>query len=217
MPYRQTETVIRRLSARREAILAAACNALAENGIAAVQIIPVAERAGIAAGTVYRYFPSKADLLAAVVRTISEQEIAALDGASSQAPGPLSALAAAITTFAARAVAQRKLVLALMTQAVEPELQAVTLSFRRALAAALERLIREAIATRHLQDQDAAFAAPALLGAVVESLLGPLAPPYHDPAQMPARVQALTLFGLRALGVSDARARGIVVHTAVPL
>src|ERR1700730_3138571 len=59
MPYRQTERVIRRLSARREAILAAACAALAEQGI---QIIPVAQRAGIAAGTVYRYFPSKADL-----------------------------------------------------------------------------------------------------------------------------------------------------------
>jgi len=89
MPYRQTDRVIRRLSARREAIFAAAADALAEKGITAVQIIPVAERAGIAAGTVYRYFPSKADLLAAVVRTACEQEVAALDRAVSQAPGPL--------------------------------------------------------------------------------------------------------------------------------
>jgi len=139
MPYRQTERVVRRLAARREAILAAACDALAENGIAAVQIIPVAARAGIAAGTVYRYFPSKADLLAAVVATISEQEIAAVDRAAARAPGALSALAAAIMTFAARAISRRKLVLALMTGSIEPELEAVTLSFRRALAGGRSR------------------------------------------------------------------------------
>ena len=217
MPYRQTDRVIRRLSARREAIFAAAADALAEKGITAVQIIPVAERAGIAAGTVYRYFPSKADLLAAVVRTACEQEVAALDRAVSQAPGPLSALAAAVTTFAARAVSRRRLVLALMTQAAGPELEAVTLSFRRGLAGSFEKLIGEAIATRHLQDQDAAVAATTLLGAVVEGLLGPLAPAAYDPALMRAKIQALTLFALRALGVPDARARGLVVHTAVPL
>jgi AcrR family transcriptional regulator len=44
----------------------------------AVQIVPVAERAGIAAGTVYRYFPSEDDLVAALVAVIAEQEIAAI-------------------------------------------------------------------------------------------------------------------------------------------
>jgi hypothetical protein len=33
---------------------------------------------------------------------------------------------------------------------------------------------------------------------------------------MRAQVQVLTLFGLRALGVIDARARGLVVQTALP-
>ncbi len=35
--------------------------------MAAVQIAPVAERAGIAAGTGYRYFPSKTELVAELV------------------------------------------------------------------------------------------------------------------------------------------------------
>src|SRR5215470_11675757 len=77
MAYRRTENVARRLAARRAAILAAATAAAAEGGMAAVQIAPVAERAGIAAGTVYRYFPSKTDLVAALVAAISEREIAA--------------------------------------------------------------------------------------------------------------------------------------------
>ena len=39
--------------------------------MAAVQIAPVAARAGIAAGTVYRYFPAKIDLVAALIEEIA--------------------------------------------------------------------------------------------------------------------------------------------------
>ena len=124
MPYRQTENVVRRLAARRDAILAAAGDAAAEGGMAAVQMAPVAARAGIAAGTIYRYFPAKTDLVAALVAAISARELAALERAAKAAPGPLSALAAAITTFAARALASRRLAFALIAEPVEPEVDA---------------------------------------------------------------------------------------------
>src|SRR5215472_11913941 len=110
MPYRRTANVIRKLAARHDAILAAACEAAAEGGMAAVQIAPVAARAGIATGTVYRYFPSKTEL------------VAALAAAAKAAPGPLSALAAAISAFAARALERRRLAFALMAEPVEPEI-----------------------------------------------------------------------------------------------
>src|SRR5215475_6450995 len=96
MPYRRTENVVRRLAARRDAIVAAACEIAAESGMAGVQIAPVSARAGIATGTVYRYFPSKTDLVAALVTAVTEREIAALEAAANAAPGPLSALAAAL-------------------------------------------------------------------------------------------------------------------------
>src|SRR5258705_9240398 len=100
MPYRQTDNVARKLAARHDAILAAARDAVAEGGMAAVQIALVAQRAGIAAGTVYRYFPSKTDLVAALTAALSQREMAALPAAAGAAPGPLSALAAAVTTLA---------------------------------------------------------------------------------------------------------------------
>jgi len=106
MPYRRTENVARRLAARHDAIIAAARQIASEGGMAAVQIVPVAARAGIAAGTVYRYFPAKTDLVAAVLAEIAEREIGALRRAADAAPGPLSALSAAIMTFAARALLQ---------------------------------------------------------------------------------------------------------------
>ena len=56
-----------------------------------------------------------------------------------------------------------------------------------------------------------------MVGALIEGLIGPLAPgPTEDPAKNRAQVQTLTLFGLRGLGVIDARARGLVVQTALP-
>jgi AcrR family transcriptional regulator len=218
MPYRQTENVVRKLAARHEAILAAAGDAAAAGGMAAVQIAPVAERAGIAAGTVYRYFPSKTELVAALVAELAEREIGALGGAAAAAPGPLSALTAAVTTFAARALARRRLAFALIAEPVEAEVDAARVSYRTALAGEFERLIRTALDGKHLPDQDAALAATALVGALIEGLIGPLAPDFgNDPAQRRARVQALTLFALRGLGVVDARARGLVVQTAMPV
>ena len=177
MPYRRTENVTRKLAARHGAIMAAARALAAEGGMGAVQIAAVAARAGIAAGTVYRYFPSKTDLIAALVAAESAAEIAALNRAGDSAPGPLSALAAAIVTFAARALASRRLAFAMMAEPVEPALDAVRSGYRRALAGAFENRIRSALERGLLPAQDAAVAAAALVGALMAGLIGPLAPP----------------------------------------
>jgi AcrR family transcriptional regulator len=167
--------------------------------------------------TVYRYFPAKTDLVAALVAAFSASELAALESAAKAAPGPLSALAAAITTLAARALAGRRLAFALIAEPVEPEVDAARASYREALVNEFNRLIRSAHAGGGLPDQDVALAAAALVGALIEGLIGPSAPAApDDPAKARARVQALTLFALRGLGVVDARARGLVVQTVLP-
>ena len=212
MPYRRTENAVRRLAARHAAIIAAARDAAGEGGMAAVQIAAVAKRAGIAAGTVYRYFPGKTDLVAAVLAEIAEREIGALRRAADVAPGPLSALAAAIMTFAARALRHRRLAYAAIAEPVEAELDAARLSFRQAMTAEFGNLITAAAA--HLPEQDAALSAAALVGLLIGGLIGPLAP--DATGRERAVVQSLALVALRALGVADARARGLVVQTALP-
>ena len=111
MVYRRTHQVVKRLAARRSAILAAARDAAAEGGMAAVQIAPVAVRANVAAGTVYRYFPSKAELISELIAEVSRDELTAIRRAADAAPGPSSALAAAVTTVAVHVLSQRKLCL----------------------------------------------------------------------------------------------------------
>src|SRR5205809_982718 len=100
MPYRPTERTEARKAAARETILAAALDQVAAGGYASASVQAVARRAGVATGTVYRHFPSKADLFADVfqpasARELPEQDVetvaAGLVGAIGEAlVGPLS-------------------------------------------------------------------------------------------------------------------------------
>ena len=217
MAYRRTENVLRRLNARHDAIVAAARAAAGSGGMAAIQIAPIASRAGVAAGTVYRYFPGKIELIGALVESVSRREIEEVRRAADVAPGPLSALAATIATFSARALRNRRLTWAVIAEPVDAETDTVRQSYRKALAGEIETRIRSAIDGGHLPDQDAALAAPALLGALLEGLIGPLAPTgMDDPVRAREAAQTLTLFALRGLGVVDAHARGLVMQTALP-
>jgi hypothetical protein len=72
------------------------------------------------------------------------------------------------------------------------------------------------MARGQLAEQDIAIAAPAVVGALLEGLIGPLAPDRNnDPVKSREAVQNATLFALRALGVVDARARGLVAQIAL--
>src|SRR5258708_27583047 len=232
MAYRRTERETARLAARYEAIIEAARALASESGLGAVQVVRVAERAGIAAGTVYRYFPSKDDLVAAVVNATAAREVAAIRAAAAAAPGALSGLAAGIVAFAAGTVRMRRLAFAMLAEAPPPypppqagEGKSIfppslageggegagRFAFRRHIAGEFESLIRAAIAAGHLPDQPPVAMAAAVIGATVESLVGPFAPTLAGPEDERAAVQEIALFALRALGVVDARARRLVV------
>src|SRR5258708_2004288 len=213
MVYRRTHQVVKRLAARRSAILAAARDAAADGGMAAVQIAPVAIRANVAAGTVYRYFSSKADLISELIAEVSRDELAAIRRAAEAAPGPSSALAAAVTTVAVHVLSQRKLAWGILAEPVDVEVTASRLASRREISAEMASRIDAAVRAGHLPAQDTALAATALLGALHEALVGPLAPDnLEDPGKMRDAVQTVTLLALRAVGVMDARARRLVVQ-----
>ena len=218
MPYRRTDSVMRKQAARHASIVAAARAAAAEGGMAAVQVAPVAQRAGIATGTVYRYFPSKTELVTALVANVSERELGAIRKAAKAAPGPLSALTACIATFAVRALRNRRLAWAVIAEPVDADIEAVRVVYRKALAEELQTRIAAAMQAGYLpQQQDINLVAPALVGVLLEGLIGPLAPGSEDdPVRVRDAVQTVTLMSLRALGVVDARARGLVAQFALP-
>ena len=216
MVYRRTHQVVRRLAARRNTILTAARDAAAEGGMAAVQIAPVASRANVAAGTVYRYFPSKADLISELIADVARDELASIRRAADAAPGPMSALAAAITTVAVHVLTHRKLAWGILAEPVDVDVSQQRIASRRDISAEIQLRIEAAVRANHLPAQDTGLAATAVIGALHEALVGPLAPEgLDDPAKMRDAVQTVSLLALRAVGVMDARARGLVVQASL--
>ncbi|MGL5861686.1 MAG: TetR/AcrR family transcriptional regulator, partial [Phycicoccus sp.] len=69
---------------KRARILAAARAVLAEHGYDGAVMADVATRAGVAKGTVYLYFPSKAALVSALSAQVRDQLLGAVGGALSE-------------------------------------------------------------------------------------------------------------------------------------
>lgn len=82
----------RRKEARPQELLDAALELFGEKGFAATRTDDVAERAGVSKGTLYLYYPSKEELLKAVISQRLSVEIAAVAAFVDQYEGPVARL-----------------------------------------------------------------------------------------------------------------------------
>ncbi|MEP0518984.1 MAG: TetR/AcrR family transcriptional regulator [Hyphomicrobiales bacterium] len=82
----------RRKDARPGEIIDAGLKEFALNGLAATRLEDVAKRAGIAKGTIYRYFSSKEDLFVAAIRSRIVLSIEGVDAAVERFEGPTDEL-----------------------------------------------------------------------------------------------------------------------------
>src|SRR4051794_3409278 len=195
MAYRPTERTEARRTQTRERIVRAALDLVAHGGYREAQVAAVAQRAGVATGTVYRHFPSKADLLTEVFRVASQREVDAVAAATDHdGPAP-QRLADAVETFARRALQGRRLAWALLAEPVDPAVEAERLQFRRAYADVFAATIAEGVQDHHLPAQPAHLTATALVGAIGEALVGPLSPTHAetDPDVLVARLVTFCL------------------------
>ena len=104
MVYRRTPSVVTRLEDNRARILAAARDLVAEGGWRHAHVATVAEKAGVATGTVYRYFPSKAELFAEVLAIVSRRERDVLAAIVDGDGTPAARLRGAVQAFGKRAL-----------------------------------------------------------------------------------------------------------------
>lgn len=174
--YRRTENATRRLADKRARILKAARDLVADGGWAAVRMDHVAAAAGVATGTVYRYWPAKAGLCVEIVATVSAYEVGIVKAVADASGSPVEKLSEAIRTFAGRALRGRRLAYALIAEPADPDVEAVRLDYRAQLAHCFERIVREGIMRGVFPRLDPAVAAACIVGAFMEALIGPLAP-----------------------------------------
>jgi AcrR family transcriptional regulator len=184
---------IERLQATKTLILEAARDAVALSGWKDAQIALIAAKAGVATGSVYRYFDSKADLYAQVLALVSQREVDVVrEIVDSEGPAA-QRLVDAIYSFSLRAMRGRRLAYALIAEPCEPEIDMARLQYRAALSDQIARLVVQGIASGEFIEVDPRVAASCVTGAFMEALVGPLAPeaePDSDSAKAIAQTTA---------------------------
>jgi AcrR family transcriptional regulator len=188
----------------RERLLEAAREVIEQDGYSAASVLQVAERAGVAAGTLYRHFESKEDLFVEVFRAVCAREEQAMlaAGAALQADGPCTAierLEEVLATFARRALRNPRLAWALLAEPVDPRVDAERLAYRTRYTAYVADALRRAIAQGEIPKLDADFTAAAVVGGCGAALVGPLAPSSRTPSRETV-VASLRAFVRRAVG-----------------
>jgi AcrR family transcriptional regulator len=186
----------------RERLLRAAQELIEEGGYGAASVAAIAERAGVAAGTLYRHFDSKQELFVEVFRAVCAREERAMRAASGEmaSESHVEALEQVLATFAERALRNPRLAWALIAEPVDPLVDAERLAYRERYAALIAEGLQAGIAAGELPEQNVRLTAAALVGGCGEALVGPLSPLAGARPSSEEIVVALRTFVSRAVG-----------------
>ena len=170
MAYRETEKMRLRKAAARQRIAECTYQCVAEGGFRNAKITRIAELAGVATGTIYRHFESKEDLFAEIFRLATQREVDKVAEALATEGSTTERLEKALRQFAERALTSPMMAWSLIAEPVE------RLAYRKAYADLFEQAILEGIKEECIPDQNARQSSTCLVGAIAESLVGPLSP-----------------------------------------
>lgn len=187
--------------ATRDRLVTSATELIMHGGYAAAPVTAVAERAGVAAGTLYRHFPSKAALFVEVFRSVCGHEVAAIRKAVTRRDTAADRLDAVVETFATRALRNPRLAWALLSEPIDPLVDAERIAYRRRYSGMMAEILREGIAAGEFGEQDPELAAAALVGAIGEALVGPISPVGEQSSGHDSTVGELVAFCRRAVGL----------------
>lgn len=195
MPATSSPKVAARLADSRRRILEAARVVVADQGFAAAQVAVVAAVAGVATGSVYRHFPSKASLFAEMLRDVCERELAVVRAIAAE-PGRSAPdrISDCVIAFVDRALRGDNLAYAVIVEPMDPEIDQVRLEARAALAGLFGMLIEEGIAAGELPAQDAGVRGAAIVGAYLEGMVALLADRAEHPPDRAAVATELARF-----------------------
>jgi AcrR family transcriptional regulator len=149
---------------------------------------------------VYRHFDDKAALVGELFRVVVGREVEAVRAAVERAVGAAEKVGAVIETFAGRALKSPRLAYALLAEPLDPAVDELRLEFRTEFRNIMAGVVADAVAGGQLPPQNATVVAAALVGAIGEALVGPLATGTDDPETVPALIE----FAARALGAAHA-------------
>jgi len=186
---------------RYEQLLLAAASAYAELGYHRTSVKTVVDRAGVATGTFYLYFPTKEASALAIIDRLYELVIGAVVKARSSHATSLAKLAASVEAVLAAFSGHEALAKVVLVQApgAHPDFDRRLQAIHAELTGLVARDIQEAVDEGLAPAQDAALSARCVVGAVYEILNGWMRdrqPP--DPVAAAPHLQAFILRGIGA-------------------
>ena len=176
MAYRETEKMRQRKAEARKRIVDCTYQCVAEGGFRSARITRIAGLAGVATGTIYRHFESREDLFAEIFRLATQREVDKVAEALATRGNAAERLERALRQFAERALKGPMMAWSLIAEPVDPKVEEERLTYRKAYANLFEKAIREGMEEGCIPEQDARQSSTCLVGAIAESLVGPLSP-----------------------------------------
>mgnify|MGYP000737103030 CR=1 FL=1 len=174
MAYRPTDKTRAHMAAQRHKLLSAAEQLVREQGFGKLTITKLANKSGLAVGSVYKHFKSKDDLLEQVYKdlasnnlTLDSKQILVSDNAKEQ-------LSAALEQFFSQALMADKLSYALFYEAIPPAVETQRQAFKANYARTFSQIIKQGMSQQLFLTQEPELSANAVVGILTESLLIPL-------------------------------------------
>jgi AcrR family transcriptional regulator len=192
-------------SPTRARLLRSAQELIEEGGYSAASVVAIADRAGVASGTLYRHFASKEELFVEVFRSVCDREVRAMRTAAEEMPADaahVDRLETVLSTFASRALRRPRLAWALIAEPVDPRVDAERLAYRERYRTLTAEALRAGISAGELPQQNVELTAAALVGGYGEALVGPLSPLAGTRPSDKVILDALRTFVRRAVGAS---------------
>jgi len=153
-------------------ILEAAADVFAECGFERAKVDDIAERAGVAKGTIYYHFQGKDELFCALIADLMQRLIARWEQAVATAPDPVERLRGRVEALSRFLLANRRFAVMLLTEVWGNEAhQQVFRAHLRELIRVLERVLREGVQAGVFAVRDTDTAAAGLFGAVSVAVL----------------------------------------------
>jgi AcrR family transcriptional regulator len=189
-----------RLADNRLRIVQAARRLIAVGSFRETSMTAVAREVGLSTGALYRYFPSKAQLLVEVLSDAVAHEVNLLRAIVDRTGPALPRLRAAVGSFAARALAGPHLAYAFIAEPTERQVEVARLVCRQKFSEVFADVLRQGIASGEFPAQSVEISAACIVGAFTEALVRPMAPVSvaSKPAETDKLVRAIVDFCVRA-------------------
>ncbi len=198
---------------RRKQLIAASRKLFLKKGFGETSVSAIVAAAGVAQGTFYLYFDSKADVLLYMRAEVLEDYLGSFQGAMEGDAPADERLVAGIRAIQEAVNRHRAIIRVFREATTSDELSRVWVAGREALAVPLARLVEQGVSDGSFRVQDAQMSAMITLSLYDDLLYE--AYEYNKPAGPEETFRASVAFVLRGLGVEGRRIDAILASESV--